>query len=131
MVILFGNPKAERKAIESTYTDVCDIVRNVEKEIDFINRHIDEVIYKNIPCALSMNKNTINSTDTAAFFNYSAVIFISPEIDIRPSDKIIVTRYGRTIEYTNAGRPVVYATHQEVSVIESGAVGDDDNTYKN
>jgi len=126
---MFGNVKAERAAIEATYTDTCDIVGNIEKEVDFINRHIDEAFYKNIPCALVMGKSPTESTDTAAFFNYTAKVFMPPEIEVSEGDKIIVTRYGRTVEYTNAGRAAVYATHQEIAVAESGAVGSDD--YEN
>ncbi len=124
---MFGNVKAERAAIETTYTDTCDIIRNVEKEVDFINRHIDEAVYKNIPCALVMGKSPTESTDTAAFFNYTAVVFMPPEIEVLAGDKIVVTRYGRTVEYTNAGRAAVYATHQEAAVVESAAVGSDNN----
>lgn len=124
---MFGNIKAERAAIEMTYTDTCDIIRNVEKEIDYVNRHIDEAVYKNIPCALVMGKSPTESTDTAAFFNYTAVVFMPPEIEVSAGDRIVVTRYGRKIEYTNAGRSAVYATHQEVAVVESTAVGSDNN----
>ena len=121
---MFGNVKAERSAIEATYTDTCDIVRNVEKEIDYVNRHVDERVYKNIPCALVMGKSPTESTDTAAFFNYTAKVFMPPEIEVLAGDKIIVTRYERTVEYTNAGRAAVYATHQEVAVVEGDAVGE-------
>ena len=124
---MFGNVKAERAAVEMTYTDTCDIIRNVEKEVDFINRHINEAVYKNIPCALVMGKSPTESTDTAAFFNYTATVFMPPEIEVLAGDKIVVTRYGRTVEYTNAGRAAVYATHQEVAVVESAAVGSDNN----
>ncbi len=62
---MFGNVKAERAAVEMTYTDTCDIIRNVEKEVDFINRHINEAVYKNIPCALVMGKSPTEATDTA------------------------------------------------------------------
>lgn len=124
---MFGNVKAERAAIEMTYTDTCDIIRNVEKEIDYVNRHIDEAVYKNIPCALVMGKSPAESTDTAAFFNYTAVVFMPPEIEIIAGDRIVVRRYGRMTEYTNAGRPAVYATHQEVAVVENAAVGSDNN----
>lgn len=124
---MFGNVKAERVAIEMTYTDTCDIIRNVEKEIDYVNRHIDEAVYKNIPCALVMGKSPTESTDTAAFFNYTAVVFMPPEIEVIAGDRIVVRRYGRMTEYTNAGRPAVYATHQEVAVVESVAVGSDNN----
>lgn len=124
---MFGNVKAERAAVEATYTDICDIVRNVEKEVNYINKHIDEVVYKNIPCAMVMGKSPTESTDTAAFFNYTAIVFMPPEIEVFAGDKIIVTRYGRTVEYTNAGRAALYATHQEVAVAEQTSVlGDDE-----
>ncbi len=119
---MFGNVKAERAAIEMTYTDTCDIVRDTEKEIDYITRHVNEAVYKDVPCALVMGKSPVESTDTAAFFNYTAKIFMSPEIEVMAGDKIIVTRYGRTIEYTNAGQAAVYAAHQEVAVIDNSPV---------
>lgn len=124
---MFGNVKAERDAIEATYTDICDVVRNVEREVDFVNEHREETVYKNVPCALVMGKSPTESTDTAAFFNYTAKVFMPPEIEILAGDKIIVTRYGRKAEYTNAGRAAVYAAHQEVAVAEDGAVGSDNN----
>lgn len=126
-VFVFGNVKAERAAVEATYTDTCDIVRNVEKEINFINRHVDETVYKDVPCALVMGKSPTESTDTAAFFNYAVKIFMPPEIEVMAGDKIIVARYGRTVEYTNAGRSAVYATHQEVAAVENTAVSESEN----
>ena len=119
---MFGNVKDERAAVEMTYTDNCDIVRDTEKEIDCITIHVDEAVYKDVSCALVMGKSPVESTDTAAFFNYAAKVFMPPEIEIMAGDKIIVTRYGRTIEYTNAGRAAVYATHQEIAVIDNSPV---------
>ncbi len=129
---MFGNVKAERTAIEATYTDICDIVREMEKEVDFINRRIDETVYSKIPCALVMGNSPTESTDTAAFLNYTAKVFMPPEIEVLPGDKIILTRYKRTVEYTNAGRTAIYATHQEVAVVESSPVfGSDKNANEN
>ena len=124
---MFGNIKAERAAVEATYTDICDVIRNIEREVDFVNEHEEKTVHKNVPCALVMGKNPIESTDTAAFFNYTAKVFMPPEIEISAGDKISVTRYGRRVEYINAGRAAVYATHQEVAVAEDGAVGSDNN----
>ena len=92
---MFGSVKAERAAVEATYTDKCDIIRNVEKEINFINRHVDETVYKDVSCALVMGKSPVESTDTAAFFNYTVKIFMPPEIEVMAGGKKFFSKKRR------------------------------------
>ena len=119
---MFGNVKAERTAIEMTYTDTCDVIRTVEKEVNYINKRVTEKVYENISCGLIMGSSPTIQTNTFALFNYSAKVIMPPEPIILAGDKFVVHRFGQILEYNSAGDPVVYATHQEVTLTKEDAV---------
>ena len=118
----FGNVKAERAAIEATYTDTCDVIRTFEKEVNYINKQVVEKVYENIPCGLVMGKSPTNQTDTFALFNYSVKVIMPPEPIISAGDKFVVRRFGQVFEYNSAGDPAKYETHQEVMLTKEDAV---------
>ena len=41
-------------------------------------------------------------------------LFISPEVEIKPGSKIVVTQNGVTTEFSNSGKPAIYTNHQEI-----------------
>lgn len=118
----FGNVKAERAAIEATYTDTCDVIRTFEKEVNYINKRVTEKVYENIPCGLVMGKSPTNQTDTFAVFNYSVKVIMPPEPVILAGDKFVVRRFGQVLEYNSAGDSAKYETHQEVMLVKEDAV---------
>lgn len=119
---MFGDVKAERAAIETTYTDTCDVIRTIEKEVNYINKSVTEKVYEDIACGLVMGSSPTNQTDTFALFNYSVKVFLPPEPIILAGDKFIVHRFGQTFEYKSAGDSVKYETHQEVTLVKVDAV---------
>ena len=109
--------KAARKAIESTYEGVCDIVEygNVRDKNSKITRQGEIVTAKNLPCKLSFeNVTAAVQTDTGAAVAQGVKLFIAPEIDVKCGSKIVVTQNGITTEYAASGQPAVYSSHREI-----------------
>lgn len=114
----FGNVSAERRAIESTYEDVADILRNSpEKDERGITRNILTEVYGGIPCALSRSSNS-SAQQIAQTVDHSEMLFAAPEYDIHPGDTAKVTRFGKLREFEVLGISDVYATHQEIHLKE-------------
>lgn len=123
--MVFGNPAAERAAIETTYEDTATISRVVpETGDDKITKRVPQVMYSEIICSLSYSGGD-NSKQTEAHnkIEYDAVIFMAPELVIHPGDSISLHRFGRdnpgnqtVLNFKVVGRPPGYATHQQVKV---------------
>lgn len=112
---MFGNVAAERAAIESTYDAVCDISRRTAVLSDEIARGTETLIAAAVPCGLSRGGDS-SGQDMANVISDSRVLFIAPETDIRAGDTVAVTLYGRTERLEAVGIPLLYATHQEVTL---------------
>ena len=109
--------QAARKAIESQYSGICDIVeyRDVKDARTKITHKEEVTIIENRPCRLLFKRlNTIVTTETAASVSQVTKLFISPEIEINSGSKIIVTQDNVTTAYSASGEPAVYSTHQEI-----------------
>ena len=122
---MFGNPEAERAAIEATYEDVAAISRTKPKTgVNHITKVEPVVIYDEIICALSYSgADKSEQTRAQNKIEYDAVIFTAPKLDIMPGDKVMLERFGRIekqcehiLNFSVVGRPVIYATHQEIKV---------------
>lgn len=106
-----------RKAIESTYKGLCTISKyegHRDPETEELKQQL-EPIHENIPCKLS--KKTINpssETDIASVVRYAPMLFIAPEIEIKPGSEILVIQHGITRVFKQSGEPFVYETHQEI-----------------
>lgn len=121
----FGNAQAERRAIETTYEDIATVSRAVQQTGgDKITRAVPEMVYSDVICALSYSgSDKSKQTKAENQIDYDAVVFMAPELAVRPGDKVTVTRFGRDnpgsqimLTFEVVGRPPVYATHQEVKV---------------
>ena len=122
---MFGNPAAERAAIEMTYEDTATISRTEPATgANHITRAVPAVKYSEIICALSYSgSDKSQQTDAQNNVDYDAVIFASPDLLVLPGDTIVVKRFGRddpssgrNLTFEAIGRPSVYATHQEIKV---------------
>lgn len=121
---MFGNPAAERAAIEMTYEDTATVSRTTLQKINNISKHVPEDIYTDSICALVYSGSDKSQQMQAQNkIDYDAIIFFPPSLSILPGDKIALKRFGRdnpdsTIVYNFevVGRPNIYATHQEVRV---------------
>lgn len=109
--------KAQRKAIESTYNGVCNIVefRDVTDEITKITRKKEVTVIENQPCKLSFESlNAVVQTETAAAVSQRTKLFIAPEIKVNSGSKIIVEQNGITETYSCSGEAAVYPSHSEI-----------------
>ena len=111
-----------RQAIESTYKGLCTIeeYREVTNPITEETRTEKVVVVKGQPCKLS--KKTIGpaeGTDVANNIQYAPVLFINPNIEVRPGSAIMVIQHGVTRQFTRSGEPFVYETHQEIPLQRS------------
>lgn len=112
--------KRSRMAQESLYDATCSIFGQIDytkpngataqKEGCYITDHACKVGKKTLIAS--------NQTDAENTIVYTPQLFISPELDIRPGSKVIVTQIkaGKTImtKYEQTGVPAVYDTHQEI-----------------
>lgn len=101
---MFGNPAAERAAIEMTYEDTATISRTeTTTGSNNITKTVPVVKYSEI--------------------DYDAVLFAAPDLLVLPGDSVSLKRFGRmdptsqrVLTFQVVGRPAVYATHQEIRV---------------
>ena len=95
---------AVRKAIESMYKDKCDVIERQEvTDPNTKKTRFDTVtVLSNQPCKLSF-ASIPNTTDgVAAEMMQSVKLFLSPDVEILPGSKIIVTQENGTVtEYSN------------------------------
>lgn len=109
--------KNVRKAIESLYTGLCDVI-NQQEVLDAVTGQTSftEVIaVSQQPCRLSYSFITAaTEEDSAATVRQIIKLFIAPEIEVLPGARVAVTQNGRTTEYKAAGQPAVYGNHQEI-----------------
>lgn len=122
---MFGNPAAERAAIEMTYEDTATISRTEPVTgANSITKAVPAVKYSEIICALSYTGgDKSQQTDAQNEVDYDAVVFAAPELLVLPGDSISLKRFGRqdpnsqrVLTFQVVGRPAVYATHQEIRV---------------
>ena len=116
----FGNAAAERRAIEATYEDTADIFRTqAVTDANNISHDVQKSLYEGVSCALSKGTNA-SAEQKAQTVDHTNVLFLAPELEIKPGDTIKVTRFGRVRSFTVLGFPDVYATHQEIRLKERG-----------
>lgn len=106
-----------RKAIESTYNGLCTISEYMpyrDPETEELKSKL-EIVHEDKPCKLS--KKTISSssgTYIASSIKYAPLLFIAPEIEVKPGSKILIKQHGVEREFEQSGEPFVYETHQEI-----------------
>lgn len=122
---MFGNPAAERAAIEMTYEDTASVSRTEPVTgANNITKTAPVVKYNEIICALSYSgSDKSNQTKAQNEVEYDAVIFAAPDLLVLPGDSVALKRFGRDdpssqllLTFEVVGRPAVYATHQEIKV---------------
>ena len=106
-----------RKAIESLYTGTCTVTEH--QKVTKANKSTgfkDVVVLDEQPCRLSFKNITDNNQEdnAASAVIQVTVLFISPDVTIKPGTKITVTQNGATTDYQQSGKPAMYDTHQEI-----------------
>ena len=105
-----------RKAVESLYDGICTIseYQKIKKE-NMSTGFAEVVVVENQPCRMSYKTvNSANQTDTASAVTQAIVVYLSPDILVKPGSKLTITQNGVTTAYKNSGEPAVYSTHQEI-----------------
>lgn len=112
---MFGDIPKQKKIIESTYTDTCDIY-NFEKVLNgSITTNKKVIAYENIKCALSQqSQKPTEQTESQNKVEYIAKLFIAPDIRIKAGSQIDVNHLGYKISFEQTGEPFIYVTHQEI-----------------
>ena len=106
-----------REVIENTYDCLCDTIeyqasknsinkRTEYQEVKVLEKQACRISYKTVT-------NT-NQTEQENTTTQIIKLFISPDIDIKPGSKIIITKGEWQKEYKNSGEPAKYDTHQEI-----------------
>ena len=100
----FGNPAAERAALEQTYEDRTDVLRPGRDREGNLTRTVYELVYGALPCALSragvqsrLSRERSGQNRAESRLDYDAVLFLALEL---------------------VGRAVRYPTHQEAAARE-------------
>lgn len=109
--------KAARKAVESTYIGVCDVVEygNTTDKKTKITYQGEVTVLEKQPCKLSFEKiQAAVQTEFGAAVSQSVKLFIAPEIEIKSGSKIVVTQNGITTAYKSSSEAAIYPSHQEI-----------------
>lgn len=119
---MFGDPNAERAALESTYEDLADIKRTtVEVDADNIAKKTLVVVKAGVICALSRGGDQSAQTDAQHNIQHNFKVFLPPDTDVKAGDMLDVYRFGRIAQPTEAqtfeviGVPLRYLTHIEAT----------------
>ena len=107
-----------RKAVESLYDGRCTITEHqkVKKE-NKSTAFEDVVVLTDQPCRMSYKAvNSTSQTDTANAVTQSIVVYLSPDIVVKPGSKLTITQNNVTNDYKCSGKPAVYSSHQEITL---------------
>ena len=109
---------ATRKAIESMYIGVCDVIehKKVKDKVTKTTEFVETTVLSEQPCRLSFKSNSTTGDGNVAAVTQEIKLFISPDVTIKDGSKIIVTQNGVTKAYNNSSEPALYETHQEITL---------------
>lgn len=112
--------KRARKIAETQYEDTCTVTERISQRSE-TNKRTKQVETQTLidqPCKLTFRETTLtksNESTTMSNVVQEILLFISPDVSIKPGSKIEITRKNGTVEvYKNSGIPQVYDTHQEI-----------------
>ena len=110
---------SEADILASTYTDACTVYRpqKVEQpsgESVFKKGLEGQVVYKDIPCALSSPAGgKLSQSKTTASVDTDFSLFVRPEVDIQPGDTVRVVRLGKAF-VCGAGLAERHPSHNNI-----------------
>ena len=107
---------AARKALESLYKDRCDVYEK-QKVRDEETKVISEQeikVYGQKRCRLSYQTVTSADQDKVPHQTQTILLFLEPELTIKPSSKIVVEHCGIQTAYKMSGKPALHTNHQEI-----------------
>lgn len=113
----FGNIAFERAALESTYEGLCTVTEflSAKDPVTKVTKQQEVQVLVNEPCALSQTSSPgVLKTDVDNTTDFTAKLFISPDVTIRPGCEINVVQNGMDCLFQQVGTSFRYATHQEI-----------------
>ena len=120
---MFGDPIAERMALETTYEDLADIERETVAADEYnIARKVLKPVEVGVICALSRGGDQSAQTEAQHNIRHDFKLFLPPETDVKAGDTVKVYRFGRIKEagepltFEVIGLPLRYLTHTEATV---------------
>ena len=67
------------------------------------------------PCRISYRyEQATNMQSGAAVVSQSIILFIRPDLVIKPGSVIEITQHGVTQKYKGSGSPAIYSNHQQI-----------------
>ena len=90
------------------YQDVFDeeTYQTSQKEVAIVT---DE------PCRVSYTREQVTNIESGVpTMEQSILLFIRPDLEIKPGSTIEVTQHGKTTKYRGSSKTAVYSKHQEV-----------------
>lgn len=109
-----------KKIAETQYEDTCTVTERIPQRNE-TNKRTELVETQTLidqPCKLTFRETTLlasKESTTMSNVVQEILLFISPDVTIKPGSKIEITRKNGMMEvYKNSGIPQVYATHQEI-----------------
>ena len=112
--------KMVRDALNSLHTSTCVIYTYEDESIDEdtgIVRQGKQVMTE-YPCRVSYKSATPTTGDKIATATQTVTLFLDPDIEIPVGCDIDVRQNGRCLQFKASGIPLVYQSHQEVSLEE-------------
>lgn len=104
-----------RKHVERLYTDICDIWEYTQTVDGSGITCFDELqVQQQLPCRLNYYTSTSTGEGKAASVSQDILLFLSPDIIVKPGSKLVVNKSGIVTVYKNSGEPAIYETHQEI-----------------
>ena len=111
--------KAVRTALERLWQDRCFIFtqEEVTDPVTHLTDFEEMPLFQDQPCKLSFETLAAAKGDEVATAQQVVKLLLSPDVEVPPGCKIIVTRQGeteRTFTYARSGEPGVFSNHQEI-----------------
>ena len=109
--------------LESTYFDKCTIKRKEKiKNADTgVTETKEVIIVEDVKCALSKRDTPIMISDGVGKLEFSHVLFLNPNVDVREGDIVEVTSIGKISIYL-ASKPFIYPSHSQTLLTTSERV---------
>lgn len=105
-----------RSALETLYTSKCTVARYEETKEGSLTKHVERVLYENIPCKLSFELSyPLTQTDKTAVSSQRVKLFTAPEIIISPGSRVtVITESGEELSFGYSGECACYPSHREI-----------------
>ena len=113
---------SERTILSNMYFDIADVYRiNQVEDNDGLMKQSRQKVYEDIKCSLSQKTiSSLNQDTNTNTLTIKNMLFVSDEIDIKPSDIIHIKNKNL---YFKAGECFIYpASHSEILLTQSEKV---------